>query len=306
MRFVVASLLILSAIVAAQQSSPKKSPRQGSQQHNQANDKNVPLGPAQTAPICVPSESNVQIKTESPQQKTSNWVDWFWPPEWANWALVAVGAWAAWIALGTLEQIRQETKHSGDLAKSAQTVAEGVLVNANVAKEHADATRETVQTLMVGQRAWITVTMGAMPDFTPDPSTMQILWLSPTFTNCGKTPARIIRIRAREEEIPNGQQLPEPPIYEGVGVSPARFDGTAFLPPNASIQPINIGMVPAAFIAIRQGNPVLYLYGFVDYRDVYDRQWTTRFCFIYHIQSGFNPISEGFYVGGPAAYNEAT
>ena len=227
--------------------------------------------------------------------------------------LATVGIVGTCYALQTLRAIKTEVrtavialKHSASLAHAAQKVAEGVLVNANIAKEHADATHKTVDTMMIGQRAWIIVTMGVVPDFTPEPGKLQILWISPTFTNCGKTPARIVRIRAREEEIPNGQQLPEPPIYEGVGVSPARFDGTAFLPPNASIQPINIGMVPAAFIAIRQGHPVLYLYGFVDYLDVYDRQWTTRFCFIYHIQSGFNPISEGFYVGGPAVYNEAT
>jgi len=138
MQFLATSLLVLSAFITAQQAAPRVSPSNRNQQHSQADDKNVSSMPAQAPPICAPSETNIQVKAPSPEQKASRWVDWFWPPEWANWALVIVAIWTACIAVGTLKQIALETKHSGDLAGAAKDIARTALESATAATRSAN------------------------------------------------------------------------------------------------------------------------------------------------------------------------
>ena len=70
MRFLLALLLLLGAFATAQQTAPKNSPPNRGQQHEQADDKNVPSIPAH---ISGPSETNIQIQAPSPEQKPSNW-----------------------------------------------------------------------------------------------------------------------------------------------------------------------------------------------------------------------------------------
>jgi hypothetical protein len=162
----------------------------------------------------------------------------------------------------------------------------------------------SLEQLAKSQRAWLMVTVGTLPEITPDPNTLQILWLSPKVSNEGKTPAWIVGMRLRAEKFPRLEDLPAEPIYEGEGTM--HFDGEATIPSGASVSPLRVGINVHDFIAIRRGASFLYVYGIVNYLDISRMPCSTRFCFLYHVQSGFNPVTEGFVFGGPTAYNKAT
>ncbi len=267
MRFVLASLLILCAVVAALQSTPKKSPPNRGQQDEQANDKNVPSVSAQTAPICAPSESNIQIKTTSPEQKASNWVDWFWPPEWANWALVIVGIWAARIAIGTLEQIREETKHSGELTKTALL--------------HAQAVINTERPWMLVEYEW--------------QKTEGLEGIGFYTINKGETPAEIVEAYFERDILPCiPDKLPIPPQYKSPILIPKRGDNLMVKGERWDLNAVPIH--PESWIdnsmkrdAVSNALEFVYSYGVIIYRDMLHESSDnaglhyTRFCFVYNV-----------------------
>ena len=297
MRSLFALLLILCAVVIAQEPQTKPaSPSHGVKHQEPSNDDKDDSG-NHVPPSAGITHTTTFVLQESPQQnderrkQPSYWGKVISPEILPIWIASLIAIIGTFVAVCTLFAIKREAIEIQDVAKAAA--------------KNADATHKTVEALMMGQRAWVIVTIGDIPPFTPEPNTLEILWVKPTFINCGKTPARITRIRAREHQVSKVDELPEEPIYEGTGIIVAKFDGNAFLPPNANVQPVNVGISGSDFVPIRQGKSVLYLYGFVDYLDVYDRQRTTRFCFIYHVPGGFNPSPEAFYLGGPARYNEA-
>jgi hypothetical protein len=171
-------------------------------------------------------------------------------------------------------------------------------------RRQANIAQMTAKSLMDADRAWLMVTVGKLPDFTPVPDLLQILWVEPKVENAGKTPAWITKMRLKAQQFPSMEGIPDEPIYEGERTM--HFDGEAVLPSGASVAPLRVGVDAHDFTAIRQGKSFLYVYGFVDYLDVSKRPCQTKFCFLYHVPGGFNPIPEGFVFGGPAAYNQAT
>lgn len=167
--------------------------------------------------------------------------------------------------------------------------------------------RENANALLNSERARLLVTIGPLPAFTIDPNKVQIMWLHPTVQNHGKTPATITKMRLRAHQVSSVDGLPEEPIYDIAGNREIRrFDGETLFPPNVTVSPLSAGVDARDFVPIRQGTSILYLYGIVEYRDIAKRAFYTRFCFLYHVPSGFNPIPEGFVYGGPSAYNKAT
>jgi hypothetical protein len=46
---------------------------------------------------------------DASEQQTHNWHEWFWPPNWSGWALVAIGGIGARYALRTLRSIERQT-----------------------------------------------------------------------------------------------------------------------------------------------------------------------------------------------------
>ena len=68
-------------------------------------------------------------------------------------------------------------------------------------------------------------------------------------------------------------------------------------------------LIPEAdFIDVRQGDPTLYVYGFIDYIDLGDKPRKSKFCFVDNVPSGFTSFKRGFYIPGnvPSAYTECT
>jgi hypothetical protein len=327
MRVLIASLLLLCAIGAAAQQSQTKpvspSHRVNQQKPSNRNGDRTQEQPPPSQTVVISNEvaeRKAAAEDETGGKKASYWDKVVSPEILPNWILMAVGIFGTVAAFLTLWVIYEQAKAAqadsreairltGILAEAARSSADAGKETAKATAQNADATNKTIENLMIGQRAWVVASIGKIADFIPSPNRLELLWVMPTFTNCGKTPARIIRVRAREHQVPTMDDLPAKPTYEGKGdpsVIVSKFDGNLLLPPNAAIQPITIGISSSDFPAIWMGKPVLYLYGFVDYLDVYDRAWTTNFCFLYNVPAGFNPNPKGFYIGGPAVYNVAT
>jgi hypothetical protein len=162
------------------------------------------------------------------------------------------------------------------------------------------------------ERAWVFVTIGELPPFTSDPSTIAFMWIKPTIQNYGRTPARLTKVVARYQTMPMSglppQALPAKPEYPADQT--ATIEGKdILLPPNIASQPINVPVTPEQLTAARRGEVALYIHGFVSYLDtVGEKSHTTRFCYIYWAQSGFSPDPTGFAIAGntPSAYIGAT
>jgi len=173
---------------------------------------------------------------------------------------------------------------------------------ADVAQEQAGTARKSVDALLNSQRAWIFVTIGKLPDLeqAPSPDRLEMLWVLPIIKNYGQTPARIRRIWAALNQF---SPIPAEPSYENANVSNIT---DIVVPPGASIQRVSLAISMQDFAAARQENVSLCIYGYIDYVDVADRPFQTRFCYVYQVQRGYNPLPSGFYMGGPLAYNQAS
>jgi hypothetical protein len=165
------------------------------------------------------------------------------------------------------------------------------------------ALRKQGNAFLNSERALVLVETGDIPDnFIPDPNSHEVLGIMPVFRNYGKTPARIIRISIRSHKVPRPEALPAKPKYKNA----TSFNIT--LPPDLPIQPINLEIPLSDFIEIRKGNPVLYIYGFVDYVDFGKTERKSSFCFIYYVPSGKVSMERGFAVPAsiPEAYTDCT
>jgi hypothetical protein len=78
------------------------------------------------------------------------------------------------------------------------------------------------------------------------------------------------------------------------------------LPPDMVMQPLKLALSGSNWPAIRDGQNFLYVYGFVEYLDAFDRKRESRFCYLYHVPGGFNPNPRGFYMSGGHEYNRCT
>jgi hypothetical protein len=195
-------------------------------------------------------------------------------------------------------EIRATGRQTDEIVRHAAT-------HAQAAKDAAEAAKVSAEALIDSEQAWIAVTIGAMPEFNVDTNRLEILYVQPAFRNYGKTPGKITKIKARPLIVTEPETLPPEPIYEGNGLQ--SFDIEIDLPPGTTIQPLNIGVSNIELAEIKRSrNSTLYIIGIIEYSGVAGRQHWTRFCFIYHVPSGFNPLPEGFYISGPRAYNRAT
>jgi hypothetical protein len=228
-------------------------------------------------------ETLVSLKTLEQVIPTENWTNWFGPSVLPNLCLAVVGIVAIGVAICTLRTIDRQTKATENAANAAKASADG-LINS--------------------ERAWVLIEIGQKPDFRPDPNEAQILWISPTIKNYGKTPARIRKIVARAQLVPDGQALPPQPEYP-IGQS-AILSVDVVLPPNVPIQPTASPVSRQEFIQVQQGNIFLYVHGFVDYLDFSGTKRHSGFCYFYYVEVAFSPSPTGFYaeLTAPPAYTE--
>ena len=152
------------------------------------------------------------------------------------------------------------------------------------------------------ERAWIIATdIGKLPDFTPDPTKVEILWINVPFKNFGKTPARVVRAHIRAHQIAIGEKLPPEPEYQSA-------DALDFILPGTVDGQLSVGLSASDFIEIWESKKILYLYGFIDYIDVGNIKRQARFCYRYNIPAGFNPNPRGFAADfkAPQTYTKCT
>src|SRR6266852_8833311 len=88
-----------------------------------------------------------------------------------------------------------------------QTLAQMTIMQnqARATETAAHASSKSAEALINSERACMLVDIGKLPPFDPDPSHLQFLWIFPTIKNCGKTVARIKKIRGIVKLIPEGQ-----------------------------------------------------------------------------------------------------
>jgi hypothetical protein len=106
-----------------------------------------------------------------------------------------------------------------------------------------------------------------------------------TVRNSGTTPARKLKVQTNWTRTPWGNGLPENfdfPDSEGIvvpGISHTA-DSNVIIP-NTSF--VNHGGIGDArdFISAREKKIVLFIYGHIDYIDIFDKLQTTTFCYVY-------------------------
>ena len=206
--------------------------------------------------------------------------------------------------IAELKKSADAASRSADAAKSSVASLDRQFLelekSANAAKASADA-------LINSERAWLLVEIGRLPMFDPDPTKLEILWIHPTFKNCGRTIAHIKTIRAVVRLVPEGQSLPQTPEYplgQGADIKGVNL----MLPPNIPVQPIQLGISGDEFSQILRTEIFLYIHGFVEYLDLTRTERRTAFCFYYAVQRGYSPAPSAFYLEltAPPEYNDCT
>lgn len=110
-------LLITSSVVA------QNLPTNGTLKHHKtATNQSVPQPPA--AAYYAPQFISQPYAAAAPKDEPHRWYEWFWPPEWASWALVVVAIWAAYIALDTLQDLKVQTENTRIASEAAQKSVE--------------------------------------------------------------------------------------------------------------------------------------------------------------------------------------
>ena len=155
----------------------------------------------------------------------------------------------------------------------------------------------------IAERAWV-VCQAPDPPPTNSEGDVAIRWV---VENKGRTTAWVTALGSASQIIKAGDELPEEPPYTMAG--PFTREGTV-LPPNAKAsRGVNIPAPNMA--AIEHGYQgqeyVLYVFGIVEYRDIFGGEHETRYC--YRFKPGpteADPAPRDFYVDGPTSYNRAT
>lgn len=158
-----------------------------------------------------------------------------------------------------------------------------------------------VKALKDGERAWMVAQMENLPE---EIVPRNVLRLACHIKNLGRSPALLTvkgescRVEAAEYTLPLPLQS-----YEN---TTEWKEGGATIPPNGEI-------VVASYLTadktalVYDGGKVLWVYGFVEYRDAFKRHHRTRYCFRYSPRKGGeDAFSMGFYPDGPPEYTECT
>jgi hypothetical protein len=130
-----------------------------------------------------------------------------------------------------------------------------------------------------------------------------------TFKNCGTSPAFIEKISSRFVVIKSLNEFPPEPRY----LQPREVlcEPEPLLPDQPSKPGVYSPVESANSFeeldaSLRRKECFLYAYGFVRYRDIYQREHETRFGLVYESAPTPSIERDGFRLAGPAAYNRYT
>jgi hypothetical protein len=196
---------------------------------------------------------------------------------WPTWALVAVGVGGIIYAARTLGAIRHE-------AEIAKEIAAAASLNAAAANLNAKAVIDS-------ERAWVVAEIPCISDIAIG-QPLSIIW---TVKNGGKTTARVMEKGENFSVQPSLTSLPEQPHYRG----PTLWPDALVLAPNSTLSCALRVPDPDTWQPIEDGYMILFVYGFVKYRDVFEREHETRYIFRYD-------ASKAFSIDGKLEYSKAT
>ena len=245
-----------------------------------------------TAPIAAASsqqQGSTKIHGEDQQDIHAN-VKILNPPEkdfydkapvWINFALAIVGLVGIGIGIGTLNKIQRQA----DIASNSQ-------------------------------RSWI-IPKGVSE---PDLSGTWIMKVSCEFEVFGSSPVRVHQSKFIFDFVPaipvgkTGEVIPSLPDQPDYGQPDTLLDspemGKIWAPGNQIlVHPMLKGAIakPEQLSDLKEGKTVLCIYGFIHYRDAFDKSKMreTRFCYICGKKGVLDEKWEGhFDLGGPPAYND--
>jgi hypothetical protein len=269
-----------------------QSPSGGNQQKGQPQKQ---AAEGHSIPESSPVTVNVTQIPPQPQKYTSP-ADTQNGPIWSNWALVLVGAIAAFFGIKNLRAIEAQVEELRSTGKQTETLIKENIAQSKslensvaetarfatamegVAKSLEDTTRtstETLQGLRKQMRAYLTVIVGGG---TPQNRGLNLRFdARPTLLNCGPTPARNVRSQSKSAVLPN----PLPGDFDQ-SITTDREEGGNFLGAHLNAQMLAVveDYAPDDQVEnIRLGKDLsVYVWGTVTYEDVFGDSHITRFC----------------------------
>jgi len=120
--------------------------------------------------------------------------------------------------------------------------------------------------------------------------------------NVGGSPAIILDGWHCGETIGKDKQLPKEPRYVG---QERNFQTEYPMVPQGA-QPVTFDLTVNDMDKVRSGEDILYIYGFIKYRDIFGSLRENRYCYRYFPPGGGPGASIGYFPEGPNAYNRVT
>jgi hypothetical protein len=317
MRFVLASLLILCAVMLTAQTASlptepekpvvehgKKNTEGNKSQDTKKNNPSPVIGAASVPSQPQPNSKKDEINT--PPDDRVHKVDVVaLPVDWYYRIYVGLTAVAVFVG-GITARFLWRQMRANEIAANAAMVS--------------------AQSVMNAERAWILITRVDNPTglyFADNLS--YIPGINYHFRVVGHTPARITGQGFRFHPVPRRSgggptdpDLPEVPDYRGRGQSTDIPEGGRIIAPETDFVIAdwleNLHLSAEEFEELRQGTTIMCAYGFIAYQDGFERRAETRFCYVYDFAWGgvmtspegtvLNP--QGFRLGGRPQYNRAT
>ena len=241
-------------------------------------------------------------------------------------ALVIVGALGVCYAIKTLKGIERQANANEGQLQEIQRAGEQTTKLIAHAEKQAEAALLNARAVINAERAWILVRMvptgpyKRSRDLGPD----RYEWedgtpLSPeevvsgrhlrperiryTMKNYGRSPGFVTSHWANVRIVGELNNLPNPPDYFTKPASIFIEKADFVVEPGGERK--SDFFEPPGGIATR-GSSFLYVYGIITYRDFFNQDHKTGFCFYYHVPSDRDLNPQGFYAEGPDGYNYQT
>jgi hypothetical protein len=154
------------------------------------------------------------------------------------------------------------------------------------------------RTAKLTNRAWIVADMESPLPYEAD----KTVRFACRLRNKGQTPAWIIDIGSRSAVFESEGQLPKIPQYDRA----IQTEEATVMTPDASL-PQWFWLSSERLRLVESGQLGYWVFGFIRYRDIFDEEHETRYCFFFKpALGGADPVTRDFYIGGPPKYNKVT
>lgn len=331
--FLVAIILLLGTARAqdpnaAHERSRRNAPvKEGAAQSNSLSAPQNPV--TKNSPAAVPQadgkagdSSQEDVKTK----KFRNWLherkEWFWPPDWSNWALAIVAIIGICVTVKTLKAIQRQAlimiRQSRIMQRQARTMERQTDATIVAAK----AARDNAQAVLDSERPWLFIPTKdefseiESPLLVPRrPGEIRISFCQFWIKNFGRTPARVIEQKIRLVLGRETETIPDAAIYKSQDATAENYS----FPPGeriavqAAFSP-GSGITPQELDEITNKRRFVWLCGYFKYTDTFAREnspvYESRVCYrwVYDSISVLDSdIRKSFWVAaGPREYNRAT